>query len=345
MNVRLFTTPRGGENAINFSCRGVEVFSFSTAHHRPLIRRVALVRLIFQLIAERILRRRHTLLEIAYDPIGIWVSRRAGRRAKLTIHHFHEILFDDVSSPYERFARLSMPKADLITVADPGRAKLMRNVHPKPKRVETVRNYPLKAQAEVAPQEKHSGFKVVYFGAFGDSQCLDTIVTSMLWWPKDVSLHLYGKPDDEYRKKLLQIADRVGVNDRIFFEGWVEASDLIGVVSKYHIGFSMLKPLNDNWRFSAGASNKRFHLIGAGIPQITDNGEGVMELIELNQVGICVSPNDPRKIAEAVSEYYLDRRRITEDGRRARELIQSSLNQEIEFDKVIRIAEQADEKC
>lgn len=338
VHVKLFTSPRDGDSQIQFSAPGVEIISNHTASSKPWVRRFELLRLIVRLSRDRVMRKTPVDLEIVYDPIGIWVSSKALGRAKKLIHHFHEILFDDSASHFERFARLAMPRADLVTVADSNRANLMKTISPAPRKVETVRNLPLKEHALVKSTPKKECFRAIYFGSFGDSQCLDTIVSSMPDWPDDVSLHCYGEPSQHFRDKMKETAVALGVDDRLHFEGWINADRLIDVASTYSVGFSMLRPLNNNWRFSAGASNKRYQIMCAGIPQITDDGLGVRELIQLNGVGACAAPDDPNAVAELICAYHANPDRVSREGNTARRLIVNSLNQETEFARILRFA-------
>lgn len=274
------------------------------------------------------------VLEIDFDPIGVVVGQRAHGRAKRLIHHHHEILFADGANRYSRAARLALPSADVVVVADEGRRALMLATSPKARRVVTVRNAPLAADAITSPKGRTETFSVAYFGVISECQCLDAIVRSMALWPSGTTFHLYGPPSD-FVTELRNIAQKIGTANRIIFEGWVDAADLIARVSRHHLAVTLLRPLNDNWRFSAGASNKRFQAMAAGLPQVTDNNPGVAELVERNRIGVCVSCQDEAAIAAAVCLYAADPKRVHTEGERARQMISEQLNYENEFSVIL----------
>ncbi|MCF3936661.1 glycosyltransferase [Acuticoccus sp. M5D2P5] len=285
------------------------------------------------------LRLRHSnALEIDYDPVGVSIGAWAPGRAAKLIHHHHEILFADDASRFERPARRALPRADLVIVADEGRRGLMMREKPGPRSIATVRNLPRLSDALRPLPRRDDRFSVVYFGAMGRDQCLDTILASVREWPPGVRLHLYGRPPRDDFSVLSRLAAENGVADRLVFEGWIAFDRLIDTVARHHVGLSLLRPSNNNWRFSAGASNKRYLLMAAGVPQISDQACGVAELVAGNGVGTCVPYHDPQAIAAAVHAYAADPARVAAEGEAGRALIRQRLNYEREFRHVMAFA-------
>jgi glycosyltransferase involved in cell wall biosynthesis len=245
------------------------------------------------------------------------------------------MLFEDDVSIFEKAARLALRIPDVVTSADEYRADILRSTKPSPREVITVKNVPLSSQIPSHSIPRKDRFSTVYFGAMGEGQSLDTIVRSIPDWPEEATLDLYGNPTTDFRLHLDRIATDLGVGDRVTFKGWIKYEDLFPTIASYHLGFSIIRPLYPHFRFCAGASNKRFHLMCAGVPQISDNSAGVPELIEQNQVGVCVDPEVPEDIAKHVRAYYEDRVRIEREAVAARELIATNLNMETEFKKLI----------
>jgi glycosyltransferase involved in cell wall biosynthesis len=337
--VYLLTGFRAGARGISYSNPGVFVEGFATQATSAIVRRAALAALVYRLVH---LTRQGTALEIDFDPVGVvaglWARRLARRRPCIVVHHHHEILFPDYTSRFVRQARLALGEAELVVVADEGRETQMEQAAPPARRVITVRNAPLASAALPAEPCRRDDFSVVYFGAMGRTQALDSVVRSMTAWPRGTRLHLYGEAKPIQRAELEGLAREVGVADRLVFEGWVPAEHLIETVSRHHLALTLLRPLNENWRYSSGASNKRFQAMAAGLPQISDDGIGVCELVEGNRVGMCVSPDDPAAIGAAVSAYAADPIRVKEEGARGRTLIAERLNYEFEFAKVVAFA-------
>lgn len=278
--------------------------------------------------------RRQPLLEIDFDPNGVVVGQWAKGHSNLLIHHHHEILFADGTSRHTRPARIALPNADLVVVADEGRRALMEGTDPKPKRVLTVRNAPLACDVIISPKRRTEAFSVVYFGVISNIQCLDVIVKSMALWPPETTFHLYGPPSP-FQATLRSIAQANGTASRLFFEGWIDASDLIDRVARHHLAVTLLRPLNDNLQFAAGASNKRFQAMAAGLPQVSDNNPGVSDLVHRHGVGVCVPCEDEAAIAAAVCQYVADPKRVRQEGERARRLVLEKLNYETEFAAIL----------
>lgn len=283
------------------------------------------------------LRQQRPTCEIDFDPVGVVVGERAFGQTDITIHHHHEILFKDNRGRYISKAREAIGNADVIIVADEDRRQLMEAEDPPPRRSITVRNAPTVADVVNGNIRRTEAFSVVYFGSVGPAQCLDTALKSMKDWPDDVCLHIYGARPDGYTAELLKMAKTLGVAERIVFESWVSTRQLLPAVAQHHLALTLLRPLNDNWRYSAGASNKRFQAMAAGVPQISDNGIGVEELIYEAGAGVCVNPDDPSAVAEAVNAYYSDPIRVETEGKKGRAHITDSLNYEREFAPIVKI--------
>lgn len=337
MSVHLLTAPLADAAAVRFRYRGVRVHVFAAASRSALVRRMALAAMSGRLSVLRLARRRKAL-EIAYDPVGVAVSSWARGRASFLIHHHHEIFFGDGASRFERPARMALPEADLVIVADAGRKPLMEEMTPAPRRVAVVRNTPRTDAIKIGPAEKTHDFSVVYFGVVSPNQCLDIVVRSMAGWPKNSTFQLYGTAGPGVMDHLRALADDAGAADRLAFAGWVPMDRLIATIARHHIGVSLLRPANDNLIFCAGASNKRFQLMAAGLPQITDDAPGLAALVAAPGAGTCVRFDDVDGIAAAVRAYAADPDRVTREGRAAQALIRGSLNYDTEFAPVLELA-------
>lgn len=335
VQVSLLTSTLPGKSTTFFSHPNVNVFAKPLRSSDRVGRVYALFRLAAELSKRRLLGRDAIDLEIAYDPIGVRVSSWAFGKSIKTIHHYHEVVFGD-GRRHEAQAIAALTKADLVTVADAGRAALFSQLEPAIREIRTVRNLPLREVAADGQIEKTSEFSVAYFGARGSAQCLDTVVQSMADWPPNVCLHLYGNESPEFDNELRQIARAKGVESRLIFEDWVSPDKLGEKISRHHLGLSLLRPVEAHWKYSAGASNKRFQLMAFGVPQITDDGIGVFELVE--GTGACVPPDNANAIAQAVCEYARDPSRVKAEANIARSRIWTELNQENEFEQILEFA-------
>ncbi|MCX6896744.1 MAG: hypothetical protein NTZ16_14895, partial [Verrucomicrobia bacterium] len=249
----------GGKDA-EFACPQVCCKRFALAGPNFLRRQFAHFRFVLSLIYHRVRFRRRLAAEIAYDPKGIFIATLLPFRSKKIIGHLHEAL-TSAGRPFDFFERqfLRHPqKATLLVVPDAQRAVLLQRQAGRALNVKTVRNVPL---LKTLPQSADGGgqpFSAVYHGSLGPAQSIDTIIESMPLWPPGVKFHIYGNPGAGRQKELETLAQRLGVAERLCFEGWVPTTGLMEKLRRHSVGLSFLKPVTDNWKYSAGASNKRY---------------------------------------------------------------------------------------
>jgi len=323
---------------VTFSQKSVSVIAFALSNSNLFERQINKLRFLLRLILLRL--RLQPVCEISYDPEGLFFSRLCPFKPKTIIGHLHEVLFEPDKRFFEKFAVPFLHKVSLVVVPDSDRAALLVRQINLTKMPIVVRNLPLPKMAEQKPSTCDKAiFSVVYHGSVGFSQALDTVIRSIPYWPETVTLHIYGVPSNTKRAQLEGIAKNIDVLDRVFFEGWISFEKIIHTISQHSVGLSLLRPENDNWRFSAGASNKRYQLMQAGLPQITDDGEEVRKFIEGDGVGICVSPEDPYAIANAVNFFYTNRALCKEIGEKAIHLIETKYRYDYEFQSIVNYIE------
>jgi glycosyltransferase involved in cell wall biosynthesis len=174
-------------------------------------------------------------------------------------------------------------------------------------------------------------FTVLFQGAVAENYYADKIIQSMVWWPPESVMVFLGPTKGAFDERLREIARDVGVPDRVVLLSQVPYCDLFGYTVGADLGLTMIKPHSFNFAHMAGASNKRYEFMACGVPQISNRGPGMHDLVEGNGVGLCVDPEDPEEIGHQVA-YLLGneplRRRMGEQGRR---LHLDEYNYEVQF--------------
>jgi glycosyltransferase involved in cell wall biosynthesis len=341
LEVVLLTTYLAGCRDAEFTYPKVRCLRFALAEPGFLRRYWAFLRFALVLIYFRLRFHRRLAAEIAYDPRGIFLASILPFRSKKLIGHLHETL-TSANRPFDFFERhfLRHPHdATLLLVPDAQRAVLLQKQAGRVLNIRTVRNVPLlKAAARKAfhttAGDKYS-FSVVYHGSLGPAQSIDAVIQSMPLWPPKVRFHIYGRPGVERQMELEVLARQLGVDERLCFEGWVPTKNLIERLREHSVGLSFLKPETDNWKYSAGASNKRYQYMQAGLAQISDNNPDVIQLIEGNKVGFCVAPDNPRAIAEKVNLLFQDKSLRAKFGSNGHRLYETEFYYEKEFAPVL----------
>lgn len=324
--VEIVTTPIAGNRCeVAFSHPGVHVHvvrRLATPGLRPAIRILDFVRTI------TILRYRHrgdSLIEIAYDPTGMWYSDISGYRPRRRIAHFHETVeYVDKLWLFGRM-RKAIHSYQLVVTPDPMRAEHVRETLGLPHIPMVVPNYPLRPHSPTPPiTAKSDRFEVIYAGSFGNDQQILFIARSVRSWPANADLVLLGNPDAPVAKT---VNAEVG-SQRVRFEGWLPYDLMIERLSRAWLAISLLDPSKLVWRTSLGASNKRYVYMEAGLPQIGDMNPGVRDLLEGQGIGQCLYAFEAPQLAAIVTAYEADRGRCRKEGGDAYRLIRERFNYE-----------------
>ncbi len=284
---------------------------------------------------------------ISYDVVAAVLLGMVIYKGK-KVFHFHEFPGDyeeNVPLLYrfqsEIAIRLSR-KADLLVLADSHRASAFYYANKLTEFPETVRNCPATLKYPPSGRLRKSlrdiGFEpkwiVLFQGAMSVNYYADNIVDSIPFWPEGSSFIFVGKVQENVRIDLESAAREHGVSDRMIFIGSVPYNELFSYTVDADIVLTMIKPVTFNFRHMAGASNKRFEGMACGIVQISNLGPGMKELIQDNGVGVCVDPEIPENIGNAVTELLLDPERRKKMGKKARSLHLTRFNYEQEFQPV-----------
>ena len=344
-DVILLTCPRLNESEVEFACGSARIVSSPIDGKYRLTRLLRRAVFALKLLRLRVENWRALRAEISFDVEGVFFSRACWfkRRDCLAIAHLHEALIDPKNRALERLASRSLHKFDRIVVADRRRAELLQSQLDLESRPMDIPNYPmLRSESEHSRTDATPcSFRVGYAGSIGMHQGFNAIVRSITKWRSDATLHLLGNPATIDVKRIMKLAEELGVRDRIFLEGLRPVAEVVPFLSSCHLGLTLLCPIHDQWRFAAGASNKRYQCMQAGIPQVTDRNPGVPELIEYQGVGFCVDPNDPEAIADAVNFYIENEDQREAAGRKAVELQRTKYHYAIPFSHLLEWIDEA----
>lgn len=282
---------------------------------------------------------------IGYDSPGI-AAMAAARFRGFTICHFHE--YPKVPGneglkvdAQHRVARRIARSSNITVMPDVYRAAALAAEDRLERSPMVVRNCPRKlAQLPIgrlskAFTGKQGRFTVLFQGAVSENYYADKIIESMPWWPAESVMVFLGPTTSALKQRLLGIAREAGVAERLVLLQQVPYSDLFGYTVDADLGLTMIKPHTFNFAHMAGASNKRYEFMACGIPQITNHGPGMRELVEESGVGLCVDPEIPEEIGRQVTYLLVNeplRRKMGEQGRR---LHLEEYNYEVQFAGVL----------
>jgi len=287
--------------------------------------------------------RREPDFAIAYDPFAAAQLLRRQPSALKRVVHLHELLNVSTGGRAERLAvkyiRKYLRNADLVVVPDVFRARMTQDfadLHTEPA---VVMNCPALLlelpSSKLLPALRERGVetsKIVHYqGSVGEEHGLELILDSMQFWPRDAVFVIVGGGKKEYITRLRQRAATHGMVDRLILLGRVPYRDVFGYAVGASVGLTLLDATIDNWRFAAGASNKRFEYLALGTAQITNAGPGMSEVFGKGQLALLLSDLTPQSLGRAITS-LLDNPEVGGAmGQRARAAHLSSYNYESQF--------------
>ena len=286
---------------------------------------------------------------IAYEPdAASLLLRREAPSSTLRIVHLHEHPTEDAYAA-SVIGRLSLKRtlsrlhsADVVVVADEHRASELMSLAVLKAAPTVVMNCPLRVAAlprsALLPAVRargHAGPIVHYHGAVGPDHGLETAVRSMKSWSADSCFAIVGSGPPAYMDSLRTIASAEGVLERIAFLGRVPYSEVFANIAGASVGLSLLDTSKPNWRFAAGASNKRFEYMAMGVPQITSPGPGISGLFGDTGVALLADPNDPAALAAQVNTLLSNEALRSTASASARKLHCDRFNYEVQFEPVM----------
>lgn len=293
------------------------------------------------------LQKKRIELRICYDSPAISLAGLA-KFPHSTFHHYHE--YPEAYPPRwylnlqhwlaTRFSR----HADLVIVPDDYRAlALQEKKKLVPASVKVVPNCPRlmsslptgRLRTIVKDVHPNAQYIVLFQGAISENYYADQIVRSIKWWPDDAVMVFLGPVHTVTHQTLLNLAHSEQVADRILFLPQVAYMQLFHYTVDADLGMSMIRPVTFNFEHMAGASNKRYEFMACGIPQITNYGPGMQELIEENGIGMCVWPQSAQAIGMAVRHLLESELRRKAMGVKARNLHLIRYNYDMQFAPVL----------
>jgi glycosyltransferase involved in cell wall biosynthesis len=293
---------------------------------------------------------------VAFEPdaAALLLSRRAKKARTMRVVHLHEIpdvtLYGKsvISRVSIRFMLRELKKADLVVVADEDRARYTAEKAHLQRVPTVVMNCPPVLndipRSKLLPWLHERGLgdrRIVHFqGAIGEERGLKAVIASMRYWPVDAIFVIVGEGSPALKEELLHLAAKENVSERVLFVGRVPYADVLAFAVGAGVGITLMEPINSNWEFAAGASNKRFEYASLGIPQVTNTGPGMQRLFEATGIAVLVDARDPEMIGRAIDQLFGDRAFAMSLGKRARALHLSRYNYEAQFAPVLeRVAD------
>lgn len=197
-------------------------------------------------------------------------------------------------------------KADLVVACEPNRARVLMEKYCAKTLPMTVLNVPpytpLVRGTRIHEYLAERGIRdkkvALYVGELNKGRCIGEFIEAAQWFRDDVLLFLLGPIaegfDVEARIKESKVEDRVILHPP------VPPSEVMAFMCSADLGLQTQKDDGLNHRYCAPI--KLFQYLMAGLPVLSSDFPGMIEVVTHNEVGLCVDPENTRAIADSINE-------------------------------------------
>jgi glycosyltransferase involved in cell wall biosynthesis len=258
-------------------------------------------------------------LPFVYDAHELWLGQENRGRSLL----YHALS----RASYWWLQRRVVPRAaGVLTVSQPIAERLAETYRVP---VTLVPNYPLdegpverrELRALLDEPIRDTAPIVLYLGNIQAGRGLEELVSAL---PECPGLVLVCLGAATVPATLTELADGLGVRDRVRFVPPVPAGEVVGYAGSATIGVALTAPISENNRLAL--PNKLFQCMAAGIPVVANDVPHVRAIVEGSGAGLCVDPTDSKAIAGALRQLMADPAAALEMGRRGSAAVRERYN-------------------
>lgn len=277
-----------------------------------------------------------------HDPELLRFVKKLKRLGKIVVYDIHEDLPRSIlSKPYlkkwlrklisyliEKYENRIAAITSCNITATKHIEERFKKINPK---TYSIYNYPVFKEVSEPIQFEEKNNAVCYVGGLtqirGIYQILDAIEIT------DATLILAGVPENV--GMLAKINNHVR-NGKVFFEGKVNREGVDRILNHSKAGIVTFLP-EPNHVFAQ--PNKIFEYMAAAIPVIASNFQIWKSIIVDNNCGLCVNPNNPKEIAEAIQYILMHTNEAKKMGENGRKAVAEKFNWKVEEKKLIELYE------
>lgn len=246
-----------------------------------------------------------------------WLPRFTRRALSILFEkylHYALARYDDVVSPHSH---------------------VVANLNNKLQKGILIANFPLVcedwefSESEYSQREEvlcYSGTVYAYSNQEGIIRTLENF--------KNLEYRIAGYIDSGFRERLMASPN----SERVHFFGRLSRQALYEFYNSALIGVVVYDyKLNLGDRLGSYGTNKIFEYMEAGLPFICTDYVLWKDIVDRYDCGVCVSPNDPDQLAEAVGYLLRDRKRAYQMGQNGRQAVLREFNWASEEEKYVAL--------
>lgn len=200
-----------------------------------------------------------------------------------------------------------------------------------------ILNYPdidLLAEHHVTRRDSASIF---YIGGVSKERGIDTVLNALhLLHSKNIyfEFHCVGTCSPALLAEIREWNVYQEISDRVVFYGRRDIKEGYKISQKCILGISILKPIG-NYRNSY--STKIFEYMAVGMPVITSDFQLYRDVVQASDCGICVDPEDPCQLANALGRLLTDHQEAQRMGQNGRMAVERIYNWRKEDEKLLAL--------
>lgn len=140
---------------------------------------------------------------------------------------------------------------------------------------------------------------------------IEFLIRAMKIVLKEIDAELVIAGEGEQRRYLENLAEELGIKDKIVFLGWVKYENVPEILSKADV---FVRP-----SITEGLGTAFLEAMACGVPVIATNVQGIVDIIKHDYNGLLVEPKNVERIAESIIK-------VLEDSELRERLIKNGLN-------------------
>ncbi len=274
-----------------------------------------------------------------HDPELLRLTGKFKKRNKIVVYDAHEDLPRQIMSKAwinknvrklianiaECYENRSAKKCDGIVAATPYIKQRFIKIN---KNTVNINNYPLKSELTKVKPDFGKSDNICYIGGISEIRGIRKVLESLKYL-KNIRLLLAGEFLPASLKQELS-ANKYWNN--VEYLGFVERDKIFEIMKNSFAGIVVFMPEPNHIN---SQPNKMFEYMAAGLPVVASGFELWKQVVEENNCGICVNPNDPKEIAEAIQFLYDNPQKAGEMGQNAQKTVLEKYNWSAEEKKLI----------
>lgn len=234
---------------------------------------------------------------------------------------------------YQGFEKLTLNRFGVIFAE-----KSYEREYPWIRTTETVLNMPKAHKIARIHNEKKQTPTIGYIGRIGPNRGSIILLDALKVLNEqgmEVHFECVGGGADPHLNQLQEIAQSNGLTLRL--HGFLKPEEGLKIMASCHIGMAILMPVPN---YLESLPTKIFEYMALGLPVIASNFPLYKSIVEEEECGICVNPENEHEVAEAIQWLIRNPQKAREMGERGREAVLEKYSWQNEEKKLYEFYEQ-----